>query len=267
LAGIRKKDSPAIEFTQPSQGSRGLRIAALVCVAGVWAWVLLGANNALLAEASWKNALVVEQSLMEKNWQAGDEEYIDLISNAAAAASYQPGNVKYQHWLNVYRWKSISRLTDPQTGEVIVPEMAMDTVQRIVDELHKARLLCPTYGATYSVVGQLEKSALNDPRGAEHIRKGFQLAPCDPTACFIAGSLDAEEQQIDAAFDKFSRAVELDGRFFINVADLYINHLNRPDLALAIAGDNISWLSYVNDAIVKSDECCDIVGSEESRAP
>ncbi|MFC1603532.1 O-antigen ligase family protein [Planctomycetota bacterium] len=267
LARIRKKDSPAVEFAQSSHGSRGLRIAALVSVAGIWAWVLLGANNARLAEASWKKALVTEQSLMEKDWQAGDEEYIDLISNAAAAASYQPDNVKYQHWLNVYRWKSISRRTDPQTGEVIVPEMAMDAVHRIVEELHKARLLCPTYGATYCVVGQLEKSALNDPGGAEHIRKGFQLAPCDPTACFIAGILDAEEQQNAAAFDKFSRAVELDGRFFINVADMYINHLNRPDLALAIAGDNINWLSYVNDATVKMDECCDIVGSEESRTP
>jgi hypothetical protein len=267
LARIRKKDSPAVEFAKVPHGSRGLRIAASVCVAGVWAWVLLGANNARLAEASWEKALVAEQSIMEKDWQAGDEEYADLISNAAAAAVYQPDNVKYQHWLNVYRWKSISRLTNPQTGEVIVPERAMDAVRHIVDELHKARLLCPTYGATYCVVGQLEKTALNDPVGAEHIRKGFQLSPCDPTACFVAGLLDAEEQKIDASFEKLSRAVELDGGFFKSVADVYIYHLNRPDLALDIAGDNIDWLSYVNDAILKSDECCDIVGNEESRAP
>jgi tetratricopeptide (TPR) repeat protein len=188
---------------------------------------------------------------MEKDWQASDEEYADLISNASAAAAYQPGDVKYQHWLNVYRWKSISRLTNPQTGEVIVPERAMDAVHRIVDELHKARLLCPTYGATYCVVGQLEKSALNDPKGAEHIRRGFQLAPCDPTACFVAGLLDTEEQKIDESFEKLSRAVELDGGFFKNAADVYINRLNRPDLALAIAGDNINWLSYVADALAK----------------
>jgi len=252
LARIRKKHSPAVEFAKVPHGSRGLRIAASVCVAGVWAWVLLGANNARLAEASWEKALVVEQSIMKRDWQAGDEEYADLISNAAAAAAYQRDNVKYQYWLNVYRWKSISRLTDPpQTGEVIVPERAMDAVHRIVDELHKARLLCPTYGATYCVVGQLEKSALNNPSGAEHIRKGFQLAPCDPTACFVAGLLDTEEQKIDESFEKFSRAVELDSGFFKNVADVYVNHLNRPDLALAIAGDNINWLSYVADTLAE----------------
>ena len=265
LARIRKKDNPAVKVAQAPHTSRGLRIAALVCVAGTWAWVLLGANNARLAEASWKKAFIAEQSLIEKDWQADDEEYTDLISNAAAAASYQPGNVKYQHWLNVYRWKSISRLTDPQTGEVIVPERAMDAVHRIVDELHKTRLLCPTYGATYCVVGQLEKYALNDPRGAEHIRKGFQLAPCDPTACFVAALLDIEEQKIDASFDKLSRAVELDGGFFKSVADVYINNLSRPDLALDIAGDNINFLSYVADALVDMEGCNSIVGSAKTK--
>ena len=265
LARIRKKDSPAVEFAQVSHGSRGLRITVLVCVAGVWAWVLLGANNARLAEASWKKAFIAEQSFIEKDWQAGNEEYADLISNAAAAAFYQPDNVKYRHWLNVYRWKSISRLTDPHTGEAIVPEMAMDAVHRIADELHKARLLCPTYGATYCVVGQLEKSALNDPKGAEHIRKGFHLAPCDPTACFVAALLDIEEQKSDAAFDKLGRAVELDGGFFKSVADVYINHLNRPDQALAIAGDNVDWLSYVADALADMEGCNSIVGSAKTK--
>ena len=151
------------------------------------------------------------------------------------------------------------------TGEVIVPDRAMDAVHRIVHELHKARLLCPTYGATYCVVGQLEKSALNDPGGAEHIRKGFQLAPCDPTACFVAGVLDAEEQKIDAAFDKLGRAVELDDGFFKSVADVYIYNLSRPDQALAIAGDNIDWLSYVADALVDMEGCNSIVGSAKTK--
>jgi tetratricopeptide (TPR) repeat protein len=265
LTRIRKKDSPAVEYAKVPHGSRSFRVAVLVCAAGVWAWILLGANNVRLAEASWKKALVVEQRLIDKNWQAGDEEYTDLISNAAAAVAYQPDNVKYQHWLNVYRWKSISRLTDPRTGEVIIPERAMDAVNRIVDELHKARLLCPTYGATYCVVGQLEKTVLNDPKGAGLIRKGFQLAPCDTTTCFVVGLLDAEEQKIDAAFDKLNRAVELDGGFFKDVADVFINHLNRPDLALAIAGDNIDRLSCVADGLADLERPDDVIGNARAK--
>jgi tetratricopeptide (TPR) repeat protein len=265
LTRIGQKGNPASKIPETSKGSRSLRIAVLVCTSGVWAWALLGANSARLAEAQWQKAVAIEQNLMEKNWLGSDEEYVDLISNAAAAADYQPDNVKYQHWLNVYRWKSISRITDPNSGAIIVPEQTMEFVRRIVDELHNARTLCPTYGATYCVVGQLEKLALDDPNGAERIRKGFQLAPCDPTACFVAGLLDVEEQQIDASFEKFSRAIQLDGRFFPGVADVYINHVSRPDLAIAIAGDNTSWLSQVANALAGTEEHKDIIEKAQAR--
>jgi tetratricopeptide (TPR) repeat protein len=254
-----QKKNPTVKVVEASQLSKSLRIAVLVCASGVWAWALLGANSARLAEARWKKALAAEQGLMEKDWQASDEEYIDLLSNAAAAADYQPDNVKYRHWLNVYRWRSISRITDANTGAIIIPEQTMEFVRRIVHELHNARMLCPTYGATYCVVGQLEKFTLDDPNGAERIRKGFQLAPCDPTACFVAGLLDAEEQQIDASFEKFSRAIQLDGRFFQSVADVYINHVSRPDLAVAIAGDNTGWLSHIANTLAGTEEHEDIV--------
>ena len=265
LVRKRQKSNPIVKVAEVSRCSRCLRISVLLCVSGVWAWILLGANSARLAEAHWKKALAVEQSLVEKDWLASSEEYVDLISNAAAAADYQPDNVKYRHWLNVYRWKSISRTPDPNTSEVVISEPAMKFVHRIVNELHNTRLLCPTYGATYCVVGQLEKFTLNDPNGADHIRTGFQLAPCDPTACFVAGLLDAEEKQIDASFEKFSRAIELDAGFFKSVADIYINHVSRPDLAVAIAGDDIGRLSHVANALVVMEERTDIVEKAQAQ--
>ncbi len=249
LAHTEQKGNPVSEVPKTYRGFRSLRIAVLVCASGVWVWILLGANSARLAEGHWKKALAVEQSLMEKGWQASDEDYIDLISNTTAAADYQPDNVRYQHWLNIYRWKSISRVTDPNTGVVIIPEQTMKFVRLIVNELHNARSLCPTYGATYCVVGQLEKDTLDDPNGAERIRKGFQLAPCDPTACFVAGLLDAEEGHIDASFAKFSRAIQLDSRLFREVADICINHIDRPDLAVTIAGDNKDRLSHIANVL------------------
>ena len=232
---------------------------------GISVWALLGANNARLAEASWKKTLISEQDITEKNWQVDEERFTDLISNAMTAVSYQPGNVKYKHWLNVYRWKSISQQADPHTGAINAPEGAREAIRRIVNEFHKARLLCPTYGATYCVVGQLEKFVLNDPVGAEHIRKGFKLAPCDPTACFVAALLDIEEDKIDAAITKLDRAVELDGGFFNSVADVYINNLSRPDLALAIAGENIKRLCYIADALADIQECGGIVGKTKTK--
>ena len=95
---------------------------------------------------------------------------------------------------------------------------------------------------------------LNDPAGDNHIRTGFRLAPCDVTVCFVAGLLDAEEGKADESFEKFTRAVQLDGRLFADVAGVYINQLNRPDLALTIAGDNISWLSHVANTLASRQE-------------
>jgi tetratricopeptide (TPR) repeat protein len=259
LTRIGVGSNPAVKTTELFRGSQYIRIAMLLCVSAVFLWAILDANNARLAEANWKRALTIEQGLIEENWQASNEEYAALISNATAAADYQSDNIKYQHWLNVYRWESISHTTDPNTGEVIIPKQALEFVHRIIDELHRARLLCPTYGATYCVVGQLERFILDDPKGAEYIIKGYRLAPCDPTACFVAGLLDVEEQRVDASFDKFSRAVKLDGKFFQSVADMYINHVNRPDLAVTIAGDNTGWLSYVANALAETEEHADIV--------
>ncbi|MFC1633549.1 O-antigen ligase family protein [Planctomycetota bacterium] len=265
LTRIDPKNNPALRIAKSSQSSRSLRIVVLVCVSGIWAWVFINANNARLAETHWKQTLAIEQNLADIDWQASDDEYIDLISNAAAAADYQPENVKYKHWLNVYRWESISRIPDQDIGTAVFPEEAMEFIRRIADELHSARLLCPTYGATCCVVGQIEFFTLNYPNGADLIRKGFRLAPCDPTACFVAGLLDVEEQRLEASFKKFSRAVQLDGRFFQHIADIYINDVDRPDLAVTIAGDDIYRLSLMASVLVDTNENKDIVKQTRDR--
>lgn len=249
LADKGQRKAVRINVVGSTRHYRNFWIAILICISGIWSWALLEANNARKAEASWKKTVALENELMRKNWQGEDEEYIELITNAAEASYYQPDNVKYLHWLNIYRWQSLSRFNDPNTGEVIIPEKAMEYVKRIVDELNDARKLCPTYGATYCIVGQLQKFTLDDPNGAHCIRKGYQLAPCDPTACFVAGLLDVDEQKFDTSFEKFNRAIQLDWRLFPNVVNVFIHSLDRPDLAVNIAGDDIYRLSLVANSL------------------
>ena len=45
-----------------------------------------------------------------------------MIIDAAAASERQPGNVQYRYWLNAYRWRSISRASDPETGELLMTD-------------------------------------------------------------------------------------------------------------------------------------------------
>lgn len=226
-----------------------IRAIVLLGVSGIWVWALIGANNFRIAEAYWEKVVDMEKSLADRRWQGSEAEYAELISHAATAADCVPENVKYRYWLNVYRWRSISQITDPNTGATIISADLMPTVHDIVAEFHKACTLCPTYGPTYSIVGQIEKFILGDDSSAERIRKGFRLAPCDPIVCFVAGYLDVSEGRDEDSIEKFERAVQLDGRLFRDVATIYINHLSQPHLALSSAGDDIVRLSYVADVL------------------
>jgi tetratricopeptide (TPR) repeat protein len=265
LADTGKKSDPSAKVAaEVYHRPTSLRIISLVCVSIVFTWALSGANRARIAEAHWAKALAAEHTLSRKGWLGSDEEYVDLIRHAAVAADYEPDNINYRHWLNVYRWHSISRMTEPNKGTVIIPKQVMKSVRRIVRELHDARLLCPTYGATYSVVGQLEKFILDNPDGAELIRKGFRLAPSDPTACFVAGLLDAEEGKTQASYAKLSRAVQLDGRMFSDAVRLCIGRLDRPDFAVTLAGESTYRLSHVADVFVEMEEHKEL--ADEARA-
>ena len=254
IARIGGKDNPTVTASKLYRLPTVLSVAVLVCACGIWIWALFGAGKARAAEAHWRMALTAEQNLSDKGWLGNDEEYITVIQHAAAAADYQPQDVKYQHWLNVYRWRSLSRVADPNTGAIIIPDQALPLVRRIVSELNAACLLCPTYGASYCVAGQLRKFVLDDPNGAADIQTGYRLAPCDPTACFVAGHLDATEGRIDDSYQKLERAVQLDGALFKEVADLYVNHLNRPDLAVKLAGDDRSRLSHIANVLADTQE-------------
>jgi tetratricopeptide (TPR) repeat protein len=187
--------------------------------------------------------LAVEEVIKEKNWQGTDAEYAELISHAAAASDAQPENIRYSYWLGIYRWSQVCLALDPDFGTL--PEESMPAVYDIVAQLHKARICCPTYGPTYSTLGQIEKTALNDEDGGnENIKKGFRLAPNNPIACLAAGTLDIDQGNVDISFEKFDKAVKLKPGLFKGLANLYALQVDRPDLALALAGDNIHRLNY-----------------------
>ena len=229
----------------PSVSSTVLRTTVLLGVCALWSWILFSANNARLAEAHWQKVYDTENSLSAKNWQGTDAEYADLISHATAAVNCQPDNITYRHRLNVYRWRLLCRAMGSNPAEMIARDGLTPAIHDIVGELHKSLVVCPTHGPTYSMVGQIEKFILNDDSGAERIRRGFRLAPCDPITCFVAGQLDMLEGRTEDCTAKFDRAVQLDGNLFRDVADIYVNQLSRPHLALSAAGDDIGRLSYV----------------------
>ena len=249
LAGQRRGKTPIPKAITPAPKFRYLHTAVFCGACGIGLWVFIGANNARIAQAHWKKAIAIEKALSDKDRHPSRDEYADLISHTAIASGYQPENVKYRYWLNAYRWYSISKTGNSDTKNTTILEASMPLVRDIVSELNKATVFCPTYGPVYSLVGQLEKFIFNDDAGAEKIRKGFRLAPCDPIVCFVAGRLDMLEGKIESCVQKFEKAVEIEGTLFKDVVNIYINHLSRPHLAISAAGNDIGRLQFVVNAL------------------
>ncbi|MFC1738354.1 O-antigen ligase family protein [Planctomycetota bacterium] len=245
LAKMKHEKKSPLQMSISCGKPRVLRLMSLLIVFGVWCWALVGSNNCRLAEGYWEKTLEVEKTLAEKNWDGDEDEYTRLISNAEKASAYEPENIRYHYWLNVYRWRSISETISADIWQTVIPESSLPDVGKIVGQFNKGILLCPTYGPSYSMAGQIEKFILNNNSGSEKIRKGYRLAPCDAIACFVAGELDVSEGKANESFEKFERAVKLNGSLFRDVVDIYINYLSRPDLAISIAGENTNRLNYV----------------------
>ncbi|MBE0534676.1 MAG: O-antigen ligase family protein [Phycisphaerae bacterium] len=277
----------------PARAAKPLSRRVILWTTGVLAAVgcfnVLQSNEARIAESHWNKARAVESDLAARQWQAQADyrEFVSLIRNALSAADSQPGSVHYRHWLNVYRWRSMTTVPNPESGLPTLPPESLKTLDRIIDEFYGAIPLAPTFGPTWCVVGQLTRLRHDlvartqaadqgpDHLGAALIRKGLSLAPCDPTVCLVAGLLDIEEAlasagpdpadpnatpflrdspQLQAAESRLSRAVELDSRLFRDVVDVYVRQIGRPDLAIKLAAAEVWRLSYVANVLAEQDK-------------
>jgi len=236
--------------------SRGIslmgRLAFLILVCGVWIWAVVGADHARIAQAHWNKVIAAAHHLDSSQWYAPPEASQYLFAHATAAVAAEPADIHYRHWLAVYKWLSLTPYLDPNTEQP--RSEAVPWTRQIVEELHQARPLCPTFGPLYCLVGEIEKIALGHPGGTEQIRKGFRLAPCNPDVCFVAGRIDIEEGKADGAFEKLTRAVQLDGTYFPKAAALFVSNRDRGDLALKLAGDDAGRLAYVGGLLAATDK-------------
>lgn len=250
-------------------------------------WLILmpgGANDARLAEKQWQQASQIARLLQENQWQGTSEQFLSLLRFAQSSVELQLGNVEYRHWLNTWRWQSIARVNEPSTGQIILPAPAINHVRRLVDEFTDGIRLCPTFGQSWCMAGQLIYFVLGEesdeiqttattiqlPRevkdakrnlkavGADMIRTGRRLAPCDAMVCFVAGLLEISEykihkQDIEYAvpgYSNFKRAVALDGRLYMDIARVYMD-ISRPDLAMELAADDVNRLSRLANLMVE----------------
>jgi O-antigen ligase/tetratricopeptide (TPR) repeat protein len=218
--------------------------AAFAVLAVAWTAVVENAYGAYIAER-WYAAAVAIDSRMHNDASSkpNDDDYIDLIAAAQAAAQSAPSNVTYRYWLNYYRWESLGRNVDPESGRILLRADALPIVRHIAEELSMARTLCPTFGPAYALEGQLRFLVLAEHAGVELVRAGVRLAPYDPPTCLVAGEMAARSGRMDEAVPLLARAVAMNREYFAEVAAFYVAELKRPDLARELAGDDYRHLT------------------------
>lgn len=229
------------------RGARWPRAVGGAVLAVVLALVMTDAYAAWRAESFWNQAARMEDYLRRRNWVAPDDDFYYLIVPAAEAARIRPGNIIYQHQLNYYRWRSISRPSAP--GEVAgFNEDGIGYARRIVDELLAAAGRCPTYGQTYWLAGQLQRVVLGQPDGARLVRLGYRLSPTNPQAALDVAQIESEQGNWDRVMAVLRRAIEVDSGARPQAVDLLLA-AHRADLALELAGDDIQALDHVAGAM------------------
>jgi len=257
-AGVPARGVPHPVSRKAAGGRRG-PILCLAAVALVAAIALADADAARRAETHWARALEAEHRIAANDWQGSDGEYTYLLGHAAKAQDDQPANITYRHWLNVYRWRAITRVNDPNAEEIVPAAQMLEFADRIADELRQALRKCPTHGPTWTILGQIERYTVADREtGVRHILRGRQLAPNDPITCLVSGGLRAEQGQVEVAFADLRRAVELDEKLFTEVATLLVKTLGRPEAALDLVSDNVLQLMSVEKILKESDGCCEL---------
>jgi O-antigen ligase len=232
----RLSEGPALPTT--FRVPRLAAAAGLVATLGVWAWAIHDVYFAYLGEQWTAAALTFEARIQHAADQATDDDYANLITAAEGACHTEPDNAKYGYWLNFYRWSALSRATDPDTGQAVLHPDVLPFVGRIADELALVRQTCPTYGPPYALEGQLRWSVLEQPAGAELIRKGVRLASYDPPTCLAAGELAAHEGKLEEAESLLNRAVALRPDYFRDVIDIYLQKIKQPEMARRLAGND-----------------------------
>ncbi len=250
--------------TPQAQGAGRALMALLVCTCAVWIWVLFQADRSRLAERHWARVSDMEQHMVEAAWQASDAAYAELISHAAQSASLEPRNIHYRHWLNVYRWRSISRISDPN-GMVLLYDPAMESARRIAEDLREATLLCPTFGPIWCVLGQLEYNVLHEDRGLIHLRKSFMLSPNDPTVCLVTGLTDLGSGRSQEGLAKLQKAVRLDGRFYPEVARACVHDLQSAEAAMEMAEGQTHRLAQLVDIVAATNADEELVQEIQER--
>ena len=213
---------------------------------GLMLWACSGANRSRRARDAADRASAAAEHVDYLDSRATDADYDHWITEARAAVACEPDDVKNRYDLGWCLWRSVSRSRpgDAPRDNAVLPA-AYPAVRGLVAEIHQARASCPTFGPIYALAAELERLVLGDDIGLSHAKTAYALNPAHPQICFVAGEIDASYGKWDEALAKFRRCISMDETYVPSVVDLFLHHLDRPDLAVKVVENDVPRLFQV----------------------
>ncbi|MBN1763792.1 MAG: O-antigen ligase family protein [Sedimentisphaerales bacterium] len=214
------------------------RPVVLVFLVGISTFMLNGALRACQAKNKWRQAQVLREKIDQNQKHSGWKEFAQIIGYAQEAVHHQSDNVVYRYGLSVYRWEALVRINTNNKDQII------QAVRDINRDLYYVCELCPTYGPAYGLSGQLERYVLNNPEGSAGILTAYELYPNNISICITAGEHEALCGNFESAQKIFRHYLALGGSFN-EPLKLYIDTLDKPELAAELAGENAGQLYHL----------------------
>ncbi|MCS7032667.1 MAG: tetratricopeptide repeat protein, partial [Phycisphaerae bacterium] len=201
-------------------------------------WGVWQTDRVRRAEAHASAAARSLEQLEGQQWRGEDSDYARLLRACDEAARLSPGDVRRAYERGLARYFAAVRDRDPR-------DVGRAALVPALQEFERAMRLCPTFGASYSMAGQITAWLGDLPRAERLLARATALSPHDgPTAQF-RGELALHRGEDAVALELFRRALATASVSSDHIIRRIVSAHRRPDLALRLAGEDRLMLQSV----------------------
>jgi tetratricopeptide (TPR) repeat protein len=202
---------------------------------------LVQADHARIAQAIWRPSGAIADALSLTFSQLSEDQFRQVIDDAAAAHHADPGNITYLYQWGNFQWSQAEVKHAPNVPEDVRTDAEKMLAANCLGIFSDVRRICPCYGLAIFMAGNLQYLVFDQPIGADLIRLAAQITPSNPQVAAQAAWVDTREGRYSDAIAACRHYLGLQGVIHGNfgvVAFVLVHGAQRPDLAIPLAGDD-----------------------------
>ncbi len=160
--------------------------------------------------------------------------FAEPIALDQKAMALDPDNVLYIYGLNHFRWRELAGIRDPKTTAVIFPPNAAEEGRTIIENVTAARVMCPTYGKIYTLIGAIQWNLLDKSAGLKNLELAHKLLPGSGEPLYYLAQAAAEQGDWDKAKEWAKECFTIDFFYKEKLVDLLVREHHRADVAYEV---------------------------------